>query len=258
MTFTGKIAFITGAASGIGRACAQAFAAENASVALVDRDPEGLAQTLALLPDPEAALAIPCDVVHAEQVNEAVHQTVSRWGGLDCAVNSAGLEGASQALVDEDEALYDRVMDVNVRGVWHCMRAQIGQMLRQPAGGSIVNVSSGAGLVGSARCAVYGASKHAVVGLTRSASLQYARKGVRVNVVCPSGVQTPMAARIAASTPGGSTSAPGARYPIGRHSTPEEIASGILWLSSPGAASTMGSVLAIDAGMPFGTDSGPS
>jgi NAD(P)-dependent dehydrogenase (short-subunit alcohol dehydrogenase family) len=105
---------------------------------------------------------------------------------------------------------------------------------------------------------VYGASKHAVVGLTRSASLQYARKGVRVNVVCPSGVQTPMAARIASSTEGRSTSAPGASYPIGRHSTPEEIASGILWLSSPGAASTMGSVLAIDAGMPFGTYSAPS
>ena len=139
-------------------------------------------------------------------------------------------------------------MDVNVRGVWLCMRAQIAQMLLQPEGGSVVNVSSGAGLVGSARSAVYGASKHAVIGLTRSAALQYARRGVRINVVCPSGVQTPMAERIVASYPGGAPSGGSARYPLGRYSTPEEIASGILWLSSPGAASAIGSVLAIDAG----------
>ncbi|MEO7937289.1 MAG: SDR family oxidoreductase, partial [Burkholderiaceae bacterium] len=107
---------------------------------------------------------------------------------------------------------------------------------------------SGAGLVGSARSAVYGASKHAVIGLTRSAALQYARQGVRVNVVCPSGVQTPMADRIIASFPEGPPSAAGARYPLGRYSTPQEIASGIVWLSSAGAASAIGSVLAIDAG----------
>jgi NAD(P)-dependent dehydrogenase (short-subunit alcohol dehydrogenase family) len=248
MTFTGKVAFITGAASGIGRASALAFAAEGANLALVDLNPEGLAETIALLPRREAALALSCNVADAQQVREAVQQTVARWGRLDCAVNAAGLEGATRPLLEEDDALYDRIMDVNVRGVWHCMRAQIEQMLKQATGGTIVNVSSGAGLVGSARSAVYGASKHAVVGLTRSAALQYARKGVRVNVVCPSGVQTPMADRIVASFQGGAPSAGGANYPLGRYSTAEEIASGILWLSSPGAASAIGTVLAIDAG----------
>ena len=248
MTFTGKVAFITGAASGIGRACALAFAAEGANLALVDLNPEGLAETIALLPRSDAALAISCNVADAQQVRKAVEQTVARWGGLDSAVNAAGLEGATRPLLEEDDALYDRIMDVNVRGVWHCVRTQIEQMLKQATGGTIVNVSSGAGLVGSARSAVYSASKHAVVGLTRSAALQYARKGVRVNVVCPSGVQTPMAERIVASFQGGAPSAGGANYPLGRYSTPEEIASGILWLSSPGAASAIGSVLAIDAG----------
>jgi NAD(P)-dependent dehydrogenase (short-subunit alcohol dehydrogenase family) len=248
MAFEARVAFITGAASGIGRACALAFAAEGANLALVDLNPEGLADTIALLPRRDAALALPCNVADGQQVREAVQQTVARWGRLDCAVNAAGLEGATRQLLDEDDALYDRIMDVNVRGVWHCMRAQIDQMLKQATGGTIVNVSSGAGLVGSARSAVYGASKHAVVGLTRSAALQYARKGVRVNVVCPSGVQTPMAERIVASFQGGAPSAGGANYPLGRYSTAEEIASGILWLSSPGAASAIGTVLAIDAG----------
>lgn len=174
--------------------------------------------------------------------------TVAAWGHLDCAVNAAGVEGATRELLQEDDALYEHTMNVNVRGVWLCMRAQIAQMLNQPGGGAVVNISSGAGLVGSARSAVYGASKHAVIGLTRSAALQYARRGVRINAVCPSGVQTPMAERIIASFPGGPPSAGGARYPLGRYSTPEEIASGILWLCSPGAASAIGSVLTIDAG----------
>jgi len=187
-------------------------------------------------------------VAHGEQVRAAVDATLRAWGTLDCAVNPAGVEDATRELLDEDDPLYDSTMDTNVRGVWHCMRAQITQMLQQPGGGSVVNASSGAGLVGSARSAVYGASKHAVIGLTRGAALQYARRGIRVNVVCPSGVQTPMAERIVASFPGGPPSASGARYPLGRYSTAQEIASGILWLCSPGAASAIGSVLTIDAG----------
>lgn len=249
MDFTGQVAFVTGAASGIGRAAALAFAAAGADVALADRDGPACApvhaQILAMGRD---ALVLACDVTQAGQVRDAVAATVTRWGRLDCAANAAGVEGATRPLLEEDDALYDRTMDVNVRGVWHCMRAQMTQMLCQPAGGSIVNVASGAGLVGSARSAVYGASKHAVVGLSRSAALQYACQGIRVNVVCPSGVQTPMAERIIASFPDGPPSAAGARYPLGRYSTPQEIASGIVWLSSPGAASAIGSVLAIDAG----------
>ena len=244
MEFFGQVAFVTGAASGIGRATALAFAAGGAQVALVDRDAAGCAQTLALLQQAGVGQGrvLVCELTQANAVEAAVADTVAAWGRIDCAVNAAGVEGATRELLDEDEALYERTMDVNVRGVWLCMRAQIRQMLLQPEGGSVVNVSSGAGLVGSARSAVYGASKHAVIGLTRSAALQYVRRGVRINVVCPSGVQTPMAERILASFPGG------ARYPLGRYSTPEEIASGILWLCSPGAASAIGSVLTIDAG----------
>ena len=249
MDFTGQVAFVTGAASGIGRATALAFAAAGADVALVDRDGPACTPVHAQIRTMgRDALVLACDVTQAGPVRDAVAATVARWGRLDCAANAAGVEGATRPLLEEDDALYDRTMDVNVRGVWHCMRAQMTQMLHQPGGGSIVNVASGAGLVGSARSAVYGASKHAVVGLSRSAALQYARQGIRVNVVCPSGVQTPMAERIIASFPDGPPSAAGARYPLGRYSTPQEIASGIVWLSSPGAASAIGSVLAIDAG----------
>ena len=249
MEFSDKVAFITGAASGIGRATALAFAAGGARVALVDREPAACCQTLELVQQAGGrGLVLECDVAQAEQVRAAVDATVSAWGALDCAVNAAGVEGATRELLEEDDALYEHTMNINVRGVWLCMRAQIAQMLAQPGGGSVVNISSGAGLVGSARSAVYGASKHAVIGLTRSAALQYARRGVRINAVCPSGVQTPMAERIIASFPGGPPSGGGARYPLGRYSTAEEIASDILWLSSAGAASAIGSVLTIDAG----------
>lgn len=249
MNTSTPVAFVTGAGSGIGRATALAFAAQGARVALVDRDTEACRQTGALMQASAAqVLVLPCDVTQAAQVQVAVETTVATWGRLDCAVNAAGVEGATRELLQEDDALYENTMNVNVRGVWLCMRAQIAQMLTQTAGGAIVNISSGAGLVGSARSAIYGASKHAVIGLTKSAALQYARRGVRINVVCPSGVQTPMAERIVASYPGGAPSGGGARYPLGRYSTPEEIASGVLWLCSPGAASAIGSVLTIDAG----------
>ncbi|CAM3113431.1 SDR family oxidoreductase [Prescottella defluvii] len=249
MDFENKTIFITGAASGIGKASALAFAAQGGKVAVVDRNREALAEVVNQIEEIRSeALALHCDITQGDEVRAAVEATVSRWGRLDSAVNAAGVEGATKKLLEEDDALFDRTMDVNLRGVWHCMRAQIEQMMKQAEGGTIVNVSSGAGLVGSARSAIYSASKHAVLGLTRSAGLQYARNGVRINAVCPSGVQTPMADRIVDSFEGEAPSKGGAGYPLGRYSTPEEIASGIMWLSSPGAASAIGSVLTIDAG----------
>ena len=203
MDFEHKTIFVTGAASGIGKASALAFAAQGARVAVVDRNKEALAEVVNQIEEIRSeALALHCDITQGDEVRAAVEATVSRWGRLDSAVNAAGVEGATKKLLEEDDALFDRTMDVNLRGVWHCMRAQIEQMTKQAEGGTIVNVSSGAGLVGSARSAIYSASKHAVLGLTRSAGLQYARNGVRINAVCPSGVQTPMADRIVDSFEG--------------------------------------------------------
>ena len=165
MNTSTQVAFVTGAGSGIGRATALAFAAQGACVALVDRDAGACRQTGALLQATGAPfLVLECDVTQAAQVQAAVAATVAAWGQLDCAVNAAGVEGATRELLQEDDALYEHTMNVNVRGVWLCMRAQIAQMLQQAGGGAIVNISSGAGLVGSARSAVYGASKHAVIG----------------------------------------------------------------------------------------------
>lgn len=249
MTFKGKVALITGAASGIGRATAIAFAEAGARVALLDRDTMGLTEVERFIRDKGGeALPLPGDLTEAGGAETAVAAVNARWSRLDCAVNAAGVEGKNCELLEEDEALYDHVMDINLRTMWRGMKAQIAAMLANPEGGSIVNISSGAGLVGSRRSAIYSMSKHAVIGLTRSAALQYARRGVRINAVCPAGVQTPMAERIIAAYDGKAPSGGGALYPLGRSSTAEEIASGILWLSSPGAASAIGTVLTIDAG----------
>lgn len=246
----GKTALVTGAGSGIGRATALAFAQAGSWVLLVDRDACSLAATLAALEQGGGAGATRvCDVRQADAVRAAVGYAVERRGALDCAVNAAGVEGAARPLLDEDEELFDQVMNVNLRGVWHCMRSQIRQMLAQGTGGAIVNVASAAGLVGSSRCAAYAASKHGVLGLTRSAALQYAAQGIRVNAVCPAGVETDMARRIAASVGQGLASGGGSNYPLGRYSTAQEIASAILWLCCRGAASTIGTALVVDCGL---------
>lgn len=245
--FNGRTAFVTGAASGVGRATALAFATAGAWVWLVDLEKRSLQDTLgALQQHGGQGAAVACDVRHPQAVQAAVDGLVRERGRLDFAVNAAGVEGAPGALLTESDELFNQVIDVNLRGVWNCMRAQIGPMVAQ-GGGAIVNVSSAAGLVGSLRCAAYSASKHGVIGLTRSAALQYARQGVRINAVCPAGVETPMARRIVASVPA-IGSGGGANYPLGRYSTPEEIAASILWLCSEGGGSAIGTALSVDAG----------
>lgn len=246
--FAGKTAMVTGAASGIGRACALAFAQAGAWVVLADSNAAAASEVLEEIQRLGGhGGAVQCDVRQADSVGAAVAMAVRMRGSLDFAANAAGVEGTAGALLSETDDLFERVMDVNLRGVWHCMRAQIQQMTQQAGGGAIVNVSSAAGLVGSQRCATYSASKHAVIGLTRSAALQYARQGVRVNAICPAGVATPMAQRIASNVERLASNG-GASYPLGRYSTPEEIAASILWLCSDGAGSCVGSVLATDAG----------
>lgn len=248
--FTGRVALITGAASGVGRATAVTFATNGAWVLLMDRDRTGAEASLAQVRLAGGAGAVHVgDVTEAASVDAAVAAAVAARGRLDYAVNAAGIEGAHGDLLDEPAGLFDRVIDINLRGVWLCMRAEIRQMLTQSDGGAIVNLSSAAGLVGSQRCAAYGASKHAVIGLTKSVALQYAKRRIRVNAVCPAGVSTPMAARILATAPRPPASAGGAGYPLGRYSTPEEVADGILWLCSAGAGSVVGAAVAMDSGM---------
>ena len=243
------VAVVTGAASGIGCAAALGFSAAGYGIALMDRDAGGMERTLASIREQDAdAASFVCDVSDPASVKAAHEAVLARYGRIDAAVNSAGMEGEWVRMAEEPLELFDRVMAVNLRGVWLCMVAQI-RAMQNVGGGSIVNVSSGAGLVGSTRSAIYSASKHGVIGLTKSAALQYPAEGIRINAVCPGGVDTPMATRIRSTAPSPS----GIRGPggvaLGRYSTAEEIAATALWLCSPAAASIIGVALPVDGGL---------
>jgi NAD(P)-dependent dehydrogenase (short-subunit alcohol dehydrogenase family) len=249
MTKDRPVVLITGSASGIGRATATTFSTAGYRTALVDRDEAGLSETLQQLrTQGSQGWATTCDVSDPASVEAAHLAAFPAFGRLDAAVNAAGIEGAWRKLADESLDLFDRVISVNLRGVWSCMQHQIRQMLTQEKGGIIVNVASGAGLVGSARSAVYAASKHGVVGLTKSAALQYATSGIRINAVCAGGVETPMADRILEQMPPNSLMSGRSVTPLGRYSTPVEIAAAALWLCSDLAASVIGVALPIDGG----------
>ncbi|WP_150126826.1 glucose 1-dehydrogenase [Sphingomonas panacis] len=246
MDIAGKVAFITGAGSGIGRASACAFARAGASVMIVDMNESGLMETAGLIEEIGGAVAtMTVDVTDGSSVAAAVAATVERFGRLDCAHNNAGVGGTPAELAESDEASARQVMDVNFWGVFHGMRAQIAVMLRQ-GGGTIVNTASAAGLVGLPSLSVYSASKHAVVGLTKTAALEYATRGIRINSVCPGVIETPM------STPlfevPGLHAAMAAVHPIGRFGLPTEIADAVLWLSSSASSFVVGASIAIDGG----------
>ena len=243
-----KVALVTGAASGIGRATALAFASAGYHVALLDRDAAGIEELLdEIRSDGGGALAAVCDVSDPASVAKAHGAVLDSGGRIDAAVNSAGLEGEWVRMVDEPLELFDRIMAVNLRGVWLCMVAQIRAM--QGSGGAIVNVASGAGLVGSVRSAIYSASKHGVIGLTKSAALQYAAEGIRINAVCPGGVDTAMASRIRSTAPASSSIRGPTGVALGRYSTADEIAASALWLCSPAATSIIGVALPVDGGL---------
>ncbi len=242
--FTGKVAFVTGAASGIGRAAALAFAQEGARVAITDRTEAALDGVRAEI---EAAggevFAIRCDVSVPEQVEAAAARTVERFGRLDCAFNNAGVENKAAPVHEIALEEWDRILGINLRGTFVCMKHEIAQMLRQ-GGGVIVNTSSGAGVRGVPGGASYAASKHALIGLTKSAALDYAKDGIRVNAVLPGNIETPMMDRFT----GGDIQKAIDLEPVGRLGKPEEIAEAVLWMCSDLGAFVTGASISVDGG----------
>jgi NAD(P)-dependent dehydrogenase (short-subunit alcohol dehydrogenase family) len=248
-----RVALVTGAASGIGRATALAFSASGASVMLADIDTAGGEETRQMIHDQggEAAF-MRVDVAVDAEVAAMVAATVERFGRLDYAFNNAGIEGVVASVVDYPEEVFDRVSAVNIKGVWLSMRHEIPVMVEQ-GGGAIVNTASIAGLGGNAHVIAYTASKHAVIGMTKSAALGYAAHNIRVNAVCPGIIQTPMIERLTvdAFTREGFDSV----QPIGRRGQPEEVAATVVWLCSDAASLVTGIAMPVDGGATAGSRS---
>lgn len=249
MNYGGKVVLVTGGGSGIGRATSIAFARNGAKVAIADIDGRGGEATLGSIQQTGGeAFFAGCDVSSAQDVKGLIERIVSKYGRLDCAANIAAIEGTPRRIDQVPDEEFDRIIQVNLRGVWLCMKYEVVQMLEQDSGGAIVNLSSAAGLVGSIRSPAYGASKHGVVGLTKSVALQLAKDKIRVNAVCPGGILTPMTERIAAAG-GGTQEGLGAGHPIGRMGRPEEIAAAVLWLCSEQASYVTGFAAPVDGGL---------
>lgn len=243
----GKVALVTGASSGIGRATALAFAREGAKVVVSDVVVDGGNETVRCIKEAGGeAVFIQADVAKAIDVEALIQQTVATYGRLDCAHNNAGISGPIALTADHSEAHWDRVIAINLKGVWLCMKHEIAQMFKQ-GNGAIVNTASGAGLVGIAGAGAYVASKHGVVGLTKTAALEYAKVGIRVNAVCPGVIQTPMVERLTSRNPN-VAEALIAGEPIGRIGKPEEIAEAVVWLCSDAASFVTGHAMAVDGG----------
>jgi NAD(P)-dependent dehydrogenase (short-subunit alcohol dehydrogenase family) len=245
----GKVVLVTGGASGIGRASAVAFARNGAKVAIADVNGRGGEETLGMIHQAGGdAFFAGCDVATVLDVKTVIDRTVAKYGRLDCAANIAAIEGTPRRIDEVPDEEFDRIIQINLRGVWLCMKYEVVQMLKQGSGGAIVNLASAAGLVGSVRSPAYGASKHGVVGLTKSVALQMAKEKIRINAVCPGGIITPMTERIAAAS-GGTQAQIGANHPIGRMGVPEEIAATVLWLCSDEASFITGTAVPVDGGM---------
>jgi NAD(P)-dependent dehydrogenase (short-subunit alcohol dehydrogenase family) len=243
----GKVAFVTGAASGIGRATAVAFARQGANVVVADIDRQGNQDTVRMIEDlGRQALAVKCDVTHSEDVQSALTKTVERFGRLDYAFNNAGAEQQPKPTADITEEEWDRIITINLRSVFLCLKYEIPLML-QHGGGAIVNTSSGAGIKVFGRGAAYAAAKHGVVGLTKDAALDYAASNIRINAICPGIIDTEMMDRFTGGTPEERDRVI-AQEPIGRMGKPDEIAGTVVWLCSDAASFVTGHAMVVDGG----------
>ena len=246
-SFSDTVALVTGAGSGMGLATAKAFAEAGAAVALADvREEAAVSAAEQLVAIGCKAIGIRCNVADEAEVAAMVAHTVSTFGRLDAAFNNAGVQSPAVEMADADAEEYDRVTGVNLRGVWNCMKHELRHM-REKRSGAIVNCSSIGGLIGLPGRATYHATKHGVLGLTKSAALEYAAQRIRINAVCPGTIETPMVAEMLEKEPDAMKEILKAQ-PIGRLGRPEEIASAVLWLCSPGASFVIGHALAVDGG----------
>ena len=243
----GKVILVTGGGSGIGRATSLLLAGQGAKVMIADYVPEGALKTVSMIKEAGGtADCLAADVSVTKQVEMMVAKTVETYGRIDGAFNNAGIEGKMAGTIDTSEENFDRTIAVNLKGVWLCMKYEIPQMLKQ-GGGVIVNTASIAGLVGFEGLPAYNASKHGVVGLTKTAALEYAQKNIRVNCVCPGVIQTPMVARLMDS---GNMNEDDMRAgePVGRFGQPHEIGEGVVWLLSDASSFVTGHSMVIDGG----------
>lgn len=245
MRFENKVVFITGAGGGIGRETALAFAREGASVVATDISEKANQETAKLIEDEGGkVLAVTVDVTDSKSIQEALDQTIAKYGKLDFAFNNAGVENKVEPLHEVDEEEFKRVVNIDLTGVFLCMKYQLPLLLKNGSG-SIVNTASIAGVTGFTGGASYGAAKHGVIGLTKTAALDYAAKGIRVNAICPSVVETEMIKRY---NKDGSMDALKANLPIGRFGRVEEIAAAVLWLCSDESEFIVGQSLILDGG----------
>lgn len=242
-TMAGQVALVTGSAMGIGLACAEAFARAGATVIMADIK-EPAEQAARLVAEGLRAVAYRCDVADVKAVEEMVAHIVDNYGRLDAALNNAGIQTPQRPMAEITDEEFDRTVAVDLKGVWNCMRYEIRQMLRQ-GGGAIVNTSSQGGVTGFPGQAAYIACKHAVIGLTRTAAIDYAAQNVRINAVCPGVIRTPMAEDLLRRNPALETELV-RDIPAGRLGRPEEIANAVLWLCSPQAGFVDGHALLVD------------